>query len=107
MRLVLSDESIQNTVMTNETGQVIYKTSTPFRLRTRTTTLYKVVPNEDPEDMLNSFEVIGEIVWHMISPSTMRLHGEEMKTNQLIPHKGVFGGWVCHALWFGSSGSFG
>ena len=107
MRLVLSDESIQNTVMTNKTGQVIYKTSTPFHLGMRTTTLYKVMPNEDPEDMLDSFEAIGEIVWHMIGPLTMRLHGEEMKTNQFIPCKGVFGGWVCHALWFGCSGSFG
>ena len=42
--------------MTNETGQVIYETSTPFRLGMRTTTLYKVMPNEDPEDMLASFE---------------------------------------------------
>ena len=71
MHLVLSIERVRNTVMTNEEGQVIYKTSTPFCLRTHTTTLYKVVPNEDPEDMLDSFEVIGEIVWHIISPSTM------------------------------------
>ena len=107
MRLVLSDERVRNTVMTNERGQVIYKTSTPFRLGTRTTTLYKVMPNEDPEDMLDSFEAIGEIVWHMIGPSTMRLHGEEMKTNQFIPRKGVFWGWVCRTLWFGSLGFFG
>ena len=90
MRLVLSNERVRNTVMTNEIGQVIYKASTPFRLGTRTTTLYKVVPNEDPEDMLDGFEAIGEIVWHMIGPSTMRLHGEEMKTNQFISRKGVF-----------------
>ena len=84
------------------------KLTTPFRLGTRTTTLYKVVPNEDPENMLDSFEAIGEIVWHMIGPSTMRLHGEEMKTNKFIPRKGVFWGWVYRALWFrGLPGSFG
>ena len=91
MRLVLSIERVRNTVMTNEEGQVIYKTSTPFRLGTRTTTLYKDVPNEDPEDMLDSFEAIGEIVWHVIGPSMMRLHGEEMKMNQFIPRKGFWG----------------
>ncbi|KAL4080488.1 hypothetical protein J3A83DRAFT_13079 [Scleroderma citrinum] len=91
MRLVLSNESVQNMVMTNETGQVLYKTSTPFRFGIRTTTLYKVVPNESPEDMLDNFEVIGEIVWHWIGPSTMRLHGEEMKTNQFIPRQGIWG----------------
>ena len=46
--------------MTNETGQVIYKTSTPFRLRTRMTTLYKVILNEDLDDMLDSFEAIRQ-----------------------------------------------
>lgn len=49
--------------------------------------------------MRDSFEAIGAIEWHWIAPSTLRLHGEEMKTDQFIPRKGVFWGWVRYALW--------
>ncbi|KAI6014648.1 hypothetical protein EDC04DRAFT_655381 [Pisolithus marmoratus] len=91
MRLTLSSERVQNTIMTNEEGQVLYKTSTPFRLGTRTTTLYKVVPNTDPDDMQDHMEAIGEIEWHLIHPSKMRLHGQEMMSNTFIPRHGLEG----------------
>lgn len=89
MRLVLSDEGVRNTVITNEDGQVLYKTSTPFRFGSRTTTLYKVVPNENPEDMQDNFESIGEIEWHVIGSSVLRLHGKEMKSKQFMPRHGL------------------
>ncbi|KAL4065947.1 hypothetical protein J3A83DRAFT_337971 [Scleroderma citrinum] len=92
MRLTLSSEFVLNTVMTNESGQVLYRTSTPkFRLKGRSTTIYKVVPNTDPSDMQDRFETIGEIEWQMFGPATMRLHGKEMNTNQFIPRHGVRG----------------
>lgn len=90
MRLILSQEGVCNTVMTNEDGQALYKTSTPFRFGKRTTTLYKVVPNENPEDMQDNFEIIGEIEWHAISSSTLRLHREEMKTKDFMPRHGLW-----------------
>ena len=91
MRLTLSSESVRNTVMTNENGQVLYKTSTPFRLGVRTTTIYKVVPNTNPNDMQDHLDAIGEIEWHLFGTSIMRLHGEEMKTDQFIPRHGFTG----------------
>ncbi|KAI6101917.1 hypothetical protein F5141DRAFT_1136379 [Pisolithus sp. B1] len=89
MRLVLSEEGVRNTVMTSEDGQVLYKTSTPFRFGTRMTSLYKVIPNENPEDMQDNFEIIGEIEWHVIGSSTLRLYGEEMKTKDFMPRHGL------------------
>ncbi|KIM56369.1 hypothetical protein SCLCIDRAFT_132908 [Scleroderma citrinum Foug A] len=91
MRLTLSSESVRNTVMTNESGQVLYKTSTPFRLGVRTTTIYKVVPNTNPNDMQDCLDAIGEIEWHLFGTSIMRLHGEEMKTDRFIPRHGFTG----------------
>ncbi|KAI6014649.1 hypothetical protein EDC04DRAFT_2578696 [Pisolithus marmoratus] len=91
MHLTLSSERVRSTIMTNEEGQVLYKTSTPFRLGTRTTTLYKAVPNTDSDDMQDHMEAIGEIEWHLIHPSKMRLHGQEMMTNTFIPRHGFRG----------------
>ncbi|KAG6330804.1 hypothetical protein ID866_8288 [Astraeus odoratus] len=92
MRLTLSSERVLHAVMTNEDGQVLYKTVTPlFRLGTRTTTLYKVVPNPDPSDMQDYLEAIGEIEWHWFGSSIMRLHGREMRTGEFIPRHGVLG----------------
>ncbi|KAL4065945.1 hypothetical protein V8B97DRAFT_1066417 [Scleroderma yunnanense] len=91
MRLTLSSESVRNTVMTNEDGQVLYRTSTPFRLGVRTTTIFKVVPNTNPSDMQDHLEAIGEIKWHLFGPSMMRLNGREMNTDQFIPRHGFTG----------------
>ncbi|KAI6007498.1 hypothetical protein EDC04DRAFT_2611348 [Pisolithus marmoratus] len=91
MHLILSSRFVRNTIMTDESGQVLYKTSTPCRFGSRTTTLYKVVPNTDPDDMQNHMEAVGEIEWHWIAPSIMRLHGQEMTTNTFIPCHGFMG----------------
>ncbi|KAI5989989.1 hypothetical protein EDD15DRAFT_2198335 [Pisolithus albus] len=91
MHLTLSSEGVRNTTMTNENGQVLYKTSTPHRFGTRTTTLHKVEPNTDPDDMRDHLEAIGEIEWNLMGPSVMRLYGQEMMTNSFIPSHGVTG----------------
>ncbi|KAI6144716.1 hypothetical protein BKA82DRAFT_15641 [Pisolithus tinctorius] len=72
MHLILSAESVQNTIMTNENGQVLYKTSTPFSIRTHMTTFYKVVPNSDPDDMQDHLEAIGEIKWNLMGSSVIK-----------------------------------
>lgn len=91
MRLILSSEGVRNTTMTNENGQVLYKTSTPLRFGVRTTTLYKVVPNADPDDMRDHLEAIGEIEWNLMGPSVFRLHGQKMTTDTFIPRHGIRG----------------
>lgn len=49
MNIYLSRRSPINSVYTNELGQVLYKVDTPYRLGSRTSTIWKIIPNEsDP-----------------------------------------------------------
>ncbi|KAG2752692.1 hypothetical protein P692DRAFT_20724934 [Suillus brevipes Sb2] len=88
----LSTERICNTVITNEQGQIIYKTKTPFKLHgVRTTTIQKIRPNEDQSDMRDQFDVMGEIEWHILDSSKFRFRGTEVETKEFIPKKGFWG----------------
>ncbi|KAJ8595150.1 hypothetical protein M405DRAFT_857545 [Rhizopogon salebrosus TDB-379] len=91
IRFTLSSENIRNTVITNTQGQVIYKTNTPFRFGTRTTTIYKVKPNANWFGTRNQFDVIGEIEWHTYTSSKFRFGGTEVVTKEFIPKKGFTG----------------
>jgi len=92
MLLTLSSESVRNTTFTNESGQVLYKTSHPFKLGTMgTTTIQKIVPNTDPLDMRDKFDAMGEIEWRLFGSSTFRTKGEEMQSNHFIPRHGITG----------------
>ncbi|KAF9230216.1 hypothetical protein BU15DRAFT_91162 [Melanogaster broomeanus] len=58
MQLTLSSESVRNAVITNETGQVLYKTSHPFTFgKLGTTTIRKIQPSTDPLDMRDHFDL--------------------------------------------------
>ncbi|KAG9312480.1 hypothetical protein JVU11DRAFT_6866 [Chiua virens] len=74
MQLILS----RNASFSHESGQVLYKT-----------TLHKIKPNDDPMDMHDQFDTIGEIEWHFIGSSTFRLHGETMQSNEFLPSRGL------------------
>jgi len=87
----LSSKDVRNTVITNEQGQVVYKTDTPFRFGTRTTTIYKIKPNADLSDMSDQFEVIGEIEWHTFASSKFRFGGTEVATKDYIPRRSFTG----------------
>ena len=90
MRLTLSSEFVRNASFTNESGQVIYKTTHPhLNPSLGTTRMFKVKPNDDPMDMRDEFVVIGEIEWHVIGSSTFRLHGQNMKSNTFLPSHGI------------------
>jgi hypothetical protein len=84
----LSTERVRNAVITNEQGQIIYKTDTPFRFGTRTTTICKIKPNADLSDMRDQFDVIGEIEWHSFTSSKFRFGGAEVDTKEFIPRRG-------------------
>lgn len=94
MLLTLSSESVRNTIFTNESGQVLYKTSHPSKLGMGTTTIQKIAPNADPMDMRDQFDVMGEIEWRLFGSSTFRINGEEMRSNDFLPRHGITGRWV-------------
>ncbi|KAG2077835.1 hypothetical protein BDR04DRAFT_1064671, partial [Suillus decipiens] len=81
----LSTEFIRNTDITNERGQIIYRTYTPYRLIGRTTTIYKIRPN------ISQFNVLGEIEWHKFASSKFRSGGMEVETKAFIPKRGLWG----------------
>ncbi|KAF8838893.1 hypothetical protein BDN67DRAFT_933052 [Paxillus ammoniavirescens] len=92
MQLTLSSESVRNAVMTNESGQVLYQTSHPFKLKGMgTTTIQKIRPNTDPMDMHDDFGVMGEIEWRLFGSSTFRINGQEMQSNDFLPRHGITG----------------
>ncbi|KAF9235680.1 hypothetical protein BU15DRAFT_89512 [Melanogaster broomeanus] len=81
MQLTLSSESVRNTVMTNETGQVLYKSFHPFKLgKLGTTTIRKIRPNTDP---------LEQIEWRFYGSSTFRINGQEMQTSDFLPRHGI------------------
>ncbi|KAG2363701.1 hypothetical protein BDR07DRAFT_1403628 [Suillus spraguei] len=86
IRLTLSSERVRNTVITDEQGQILYKTDTPFRLfGTDTTTIHRIKPNDDPYHMRDQFE------WHDFISSKFPTGGTEIETKQFIPRKGLLG----------------
>ncbi|KAG8215725.1 hypothetical protein J3R82DRAFT_7618 [Butyriboletus roseoflavus] len=91
MHLTLSTKSVRNTIFTNESGQVLYKTTHPYYISMGTTTLHKIKANDDPMDMRDQFDVIGEIEWHLIGSSTFRLNGQDMQSNEFLPSHGILG----------------
>ncbi|KAI9463841.1 hypothetical protein HD554DRAFT_2040864 [Boletus coccyginus] len=96
MQLILSSgRSVRNTIFTHESGQVLYKTTHPLSSEVAggmgTTTIYKVMPNDDPTDMRDQLGVIGEIEWHQIGSSTFRLNGQEMQSDTFLPSHGILG----------------
>jgi hypothetical protein len=90
--LSLSTERVSNAVITNEQGQIMYKTNTPFKLSgVRTTTIHKIRPNDDQYDMQDQFDVMGEIEWHIVASSKFRFRGTEVEAKEFIPKKGFWG----------------
>ncbi|KAG2365611.1 hypothetical protein BDR07DRAFT_1607358 [Suillus spraguei] len=86
--LTLSTEHVRNTVITNERGQVVYKTDTTFKLLgAHTTTIQKIRSNDNQYHMHDHFDVLGEIEWHTFGSSKFRSGGTEVKTGKFIPKK--------------------
>jgi hypothetical protein len=92
-------------------GQIMYKSETPGFLHAgKKTTIYKVIPNDDPEDMstlshfhcvhgpftksthstsVDRFTELATIDWRVIKSSKLTYHGVEMP----VATKGVFARW--------------
>lgn len=91
MNLSLSHDSPINTSFSNSAGQVLYRSETPLKWYGRITRIYKVVPNEYPEDMEDRFEEVARIEWRGPKSSTFRYKGRECLTKDFFRHHGVSG----------------
>ena len=76
---------------------MLYKTSHPRIVLGATTTIYKAMPHEDPMDMRDQFDVMGEINWCVIGSSTFRIDGEAMQTKEFFRRQGILG--RCVVCW--------
>ncbi|KIM83534.1 hypothetical protein PILCRDRAFT_819162 [Piloderma croceum F 1598] len=80
--------NVRHTKFCSADGQIMYKSETPGLLHTgKKTTIYKVIPNNDPEHMIDRFTELATIDWRVVKSSTLAYNGVEMP----IAIKGIFG----------------
>ncbi|KAF9231076.1 hypothetical protein BU15DRAFT_56593 [Melanogaster broomeanus] len=91
MILTLSSESVRNAVFTNEYGQAVVVSDTPFRFGMRTTTISRQKTSPGRFQMNDHFEMVGQIDWHCWGSSIFRLGGRELESNVFLPRHGFFG----------------
>jgi len=89
MILTLSSESVRNTVFTDERGLPVYKSTTPFRLGTRSTTISRQVSSESRSE--DPIEVMGRIDWRCFGSSIFTIGGQRLESNAFLPRHGFFG----------------
>ncbi|KIK93394.1 hypothetical protein PAXRUDRAFT_517454, partial [Paxillus rubicundulus Ve08.2h10] len=91
MILTLSSQNVRNTVFSNEYGQAVFVSDTPFRFGMRTTTInrHKASPGAQ-----GHFAVVGQIDWHCWGSSIFKIGGSELESNVFLPRHGFFGKYV-------------
>jgi hypothetical protein len=110
MNIYLTNHAnVRHTKFCAADGQVLYQSETPGLLHTgKETTISKVVPNDDPEDMsmlirfhctpdrthkiltsADKFADLATIKWRIVKSSTMIYDGVELP----IATKGIFAQW--------------
>ncbi|KAG6372429.1 hypothetical protein JVT61DRAFT_7526 [Boletus reticuloceps] len=89
MTLTLSSESVRNTVFTDEHGLPMYKSTTPFRLGVRSTTISRHVASESRIE--DPIEVVGRIDWHCFGSSIFTIGGMRLESSVFLPRHGLFG----------------
>jgi len=81
MDLYLTNHAnVRNTNFCNAAGQIMYKSETPGSVfaPNKKTTVYKVIPNDTPEDMTDKFRDLATVVWHVVATSILTYEGAEM-----------------------------
>lgn len=82
MRLLQAAREVGDSSFTNESGQVLYRASTPWGLNT-TTTISCVLPKfdsrePDDQEMQDRFGTLAQILWKFLRPTKLRFRGEEV-----------------------------
>jgi len=88
MILTLSSQNVRNTVFSNEYGQALFVSDTPFRFGMRTTTInqHRAGPGTS-----GYFAEVGQIDWHCWGSSIFKIGGKELESNVFLPRHGLFG----------------
>ena len=91
MDLQLSRNSPRNTVLSLPEGQAMYKIVTPKRLGARTTTVSKITPSNNIEDMKDHFVQFAQIEWPMIGWNQLTYQGQQMLAKNYLRMSGLLG----------------
>lgn len=92
MRFTLSAKSPLNSIYTNESGEAIYKVTTPQVLTGRTSTISRVLPSDltggDHDGQDNRFGHLATIRYY-VGKADINFGGEEINTNEHFNKAGL------------------
>ncbi|KAK0186378.1 hypothetical protein F5146DRAFT_1161148 [Armillaria mellea] len=102
MNLYQTSSGMLNNSYANESGQVIYKVSTPNKFSRRVTTISRILPPEHPPredtdlrgarseevDFQDRFVTLGYIDWKVFVSSVLRFNGTEVKATEYLRKQG-------------------
>ncbi|KAL0948106.1 hypothetical protein HGRIS_010724 [Hohenbuehelia grisea] len=91
MKLLLSNSTPTNASYTLESGQIIYRVTTPFKLKNSLSTIERVVPNDDADDMRDVFDELATIQWKIIESSIITTRGTSREVKEVF--RKVRTGW--------------
>ncbi|KIM83998.1 hypothetical protein PILCRDRAFT_421948 [Piloderma croceum F 1598] len=78
MNIYLTNRGVGHTQFRTADGQMMYKSETPgFLHGGKKTTIYKVIPNDDPEEMVDRFTELATTEWRTMS-SKLTYNGVEL-----------------------------
>lgn len=84
MRLYLSTRKPWDSVYTTEDGQAIYKTTTPWKICERKTSIERIVPSQEIENMRDEFAHLAEVDYGVFSSSHIRYAGQDLVTRDFF-----------------------
>ena len=84
MRLYLSTRKPWNSVYTTEDGKAIYKTTTPWKICERKTSIERIVPSKEIGNMRDEFAHLAEVDYGVFSSSHIRYGGQDLVTRDFF-----------------------
>ena len=98
MHLTLSNSNPAKAIFSNESGQAIYKVTTPFRIVGSVSTISRILPSSvpggpDTEPLRNRWGQLATVEFNTFRSSIITMGGEEMKTSEYLRSEWEIFGW--------------
>ena len=91
MHLILSSNEPWNARYSNEEGQALYKTSSPWKMLGRDVSIHKIMPNASEDDLQDRFAHLAQVEYNQFRSSRIRYGGGEVVTSQYFTMTGFWG----------------
>ncbi|PBK89659.1 hypothetical protein ARMGADRAFT_970088 [Armillaria gallica] len=103
MNLYQTSSGLLNNSYANESGQVIYKVSTPNKFSNCVTTVSRIKARSEEVDFKDRFAPLGYIDWKVFASSVLRYNGTEVKATEYLKKQG-WGWYGRHRVFKGPDG---